>query len=423
MRDRTAPWYRLPTLAPPSDDAPPVIVVGAGLAGAAVARALAERGRRVIVLEAGDGPASGASGNTAGVVKPFVTRDDSPTNVFYRYCYDALQARLADPAFAERCDFQRCGVLQLIERAYPEREDYEVLDAAAASRVAGLPLSSPALWFADGGWLSPARLCAALLDHVLIECRGCTRLTELIKGRRSDVGTGADTGDPSSIGAWRLNVQSGTGATQVLDADQVVLATGDALLQTPYTDCLPIIPARGQISRFTIASQCAENPLRCVVSGRHYALPDGRHVYAGATFERGVTDREVRGIDHDTNRHAIHELLPTLPLAAGDVEGRAGIRATTPDRLPLLGPVPCIDGYVRAYTGLQHGQSAAHFPDPPLHRGLNVIGGLGSRGVVTAVGCGELLADYLCGDSQPMQQWMPLLHPARFCIRGLRRAV
>ncbi len=54
-----------------------VIVIGAGIAGAATARALAIRGWRVQVLEAGDSPASGASGLPVGLVAPHTSPDDS----------------------------------------------------------------------------------------------------------------------------------------------------------------------------------------------------------------------------------------------------------------------------------------------------------------------------------------------------------
>ncbi len=54
-----------------------VIVIGAGIAGAATARALALRGWRVQVLDAGDSPASGASGLPVGLVAPHTSPDDS----------------------------------------------------------------------------------------------------------------------------------------------------------------------------------------------------------------------------------------------------------------------------------------------------------------------------------------------------------
>lgn len=410
----TAPWYRLPEVHPDNGHEP-VVVVGAGLAGAAVARALAERGRQVIVLDTAAAIAGGASGNPAGVVKPFVTRDESPTNDFYRFTHRALLSLLDTPGWADRCGFRRCGVLQLVNAPYPRRPDYQVLDAAAASARAGLRLNSPALWFAEGGWLDPVRLCQALLDHPLIDCRLQVRLSGL---------------QASEDGGWILHLApvhdrpfrspQRCVPDRRLQCRQVVLATGSAMQELPLTENLAITPARGQLSQFALSPDCAT--LKCVVSGRHYALPAENSVFVGATFERDDVGQDVRVADHHSNLQGLRGLLPGLSVGADAVAGRAGIRATTPDRLPLLGPAPDITGYRQVYAGLQHGQSAAHFPPAPLHRGLHVFGGLGSRGINVAVGCGQLLASHLCTGPDSLQAWAPLLHPARFCIRALRRA-
>ena len=54
-----------------------VTIVGAGIAGAGTARALAERGWHVQVLDAGATPAAGASGLPVGVLAPHTSYDDS----------------------------------------------------------------------------------------------------------------------------------------------------------------------------------------------------------------------------------------------------------------------------------------------------------------------------------------------------------
>ncbi|MGC8073660.1 FAD-dependent oxidoreductase, partial [Salmonella enterica] len=53
----------------PSRPARPLIL-GAGIAGAAIAHALAQRGAAPIVIGAGAKPADGASGNPLGLVTP-----------------------------------------------------------------------------------------------------------------------------------------------------------------------------------------------------------------------------------------------------------------------------------------------------------------------------------------------------------------
>ncbi|HBS43097.1 MAG TPA: bifunctional tRNA (5-methylaminomethyl-2-thiouridine)(34)-methyltransferase MnmD/FAD-dependent 5-carboxymethylaminomethyl-2-thiouridine(34) oxidoreductase MnmC, partial [Oceanospirillales bacterium] len=79
------PWLNLPPLLPPGSD---VVVVGAGLAGCSTARALAERGIRVTLLD-GEGIASGASGNPQGGLYIKLAADDSAQHSgFYRQAYE-----------------------------------------------------------------------------------------------------------------------------------------------------------------------------------------------------------------------------------------------------------------------------------------------------------------------------------------------
>ena len=54
------------------------LVIGAGLAGAAVAAALCQRGWRITLLDAAPGPAQAASALPVGVLSPHLTRQPTP---------------------------------------------------------------------------------------------------------------------------------------------------------------------------------------------------------------------------------------------------------------------------------------------------------------------------------------------------------
>jgi tRNA 5-methylaminomethyl-2-thiouridine biosynthesis bifunctional protein len=70
-----------------------------------------------------------------------------------------------------------------------------------------------------------------------------------------------------------------------------------------------------------------------------------------------------------------------------DLSGRAGIRAATADRMPLAGA---------------------------LGEGLYVLGGLGSRGFVTAPLLGEHIAAQVCGAPSPLPaEASRIVHPLR----------
>jgi len=62
----------------------------------------------------------------------------------------------------------------------------------------------------------------------------------------------------------------------------------------------------------------------------------------------------------------------------------------------------------------------AAYPCLPVHAGVFVLGGLGSRGIVTAPFAAHLLSDYMLG-GRLIDQWAHLINPARFQIRQLKR--
>ena len=87
------------------------LVIGAGLAGSAVARSLAERGMCVTVIEKHQEPAQETSGNPAGIFMPVLEAASSPREAFY---LDALQLLLNKlEAAGEAIQYERTGILHL----------------------------------------------------------------------------------------------------------------------------------------------------------------------------------------------------------------------------------------------------------------------------------------------------------------------
>ncbi|MBX3638860.1 MAG: tRNA (5-methylaminomethyl-2-thiouridine)(34)-methyltransferase MnmD, partial [Rubrivivax sp.] len=164
-RARFAPRFRAEAPPAPPRDA---IVVGAGLAGAAVGRALLREGVAVSVLERNAAPAAEASGNPGGLFHGTVHPDDGPYARLFRAA--ALHAaQVYRDAVAAGVPGAVDGLLRLDTRAggvdamrtllaaggLPAAY-VDALDADDASRRAGVALAAPAWWYPDGGWLSPA---------------------------------------------------------------------------------------------------------------------------------------------------------------------------------------------------------------------------------------------------------------------------
>ncbi len=421
----SARWFALPEPAhsahSSNNSSTPVVVVGAGLAGAHCAYELAQRNIKVLLIDAGQSIANGASGNDAGIVKPYVTRDPSHINQFYQSAFNFLLHRFEQyPALAQAAQFNQCGVLQLVEHAYPTNANYESCTAADASKLAGINLTSHAIHFANAGWLNPASLCNALLVH-----------------KNIDVQLGVNVKNVEKINSrWCLsivNINATTGsqrATEQLECDTLILANGEQLNRFSQTSDLALTAARGQTNRFAVPGK---QKLKKVINGKHYVIPTQNSVVVGASFIRDDETKQLTDADHDHNVQGALSLVPELSFTQIATSGFCATRATTLDRLPIVGPVPDFARYRSDYALIKNGLPQERFPLPSYHRGLYAIGGFGSRGIVSAPYCANLLVDYLHpsplqeasemgSDDSHLSQWSSLLHPARFVIRELKRA-
>jgi len=155
-----------------------VTVIGSGIAGAGTARALAERGWQVTVLEAGDEPASGASGLPVGVVAPHTSHDDSVVSRLSRAGLRLMEQTMRT-LLLEGVDWGCTGVR---ERRLPGKTRrggvplswlHEHAHAARDwTHKAPQPAPDDAYWHPRGAWLRPKQLIHALLKHPNIRWQG-----------------------------------------------------------------------------------------------------------------------------------------------------------------------------------------------------------------------------------------------------------
>jgi tRNA 5-methylaminomethyl-2-thiouridine biosynthesis bifunctional protein len=374
-------------------------VVGGGVAGCQIAHSLALRGWNVTLLERHARLATEASGNRAGVLTPKMTAEPGWGETFYRQAFSyALQQIRGLEAAGHNIEWAQCGALQLAhepreaarQQALRERglppDFIQILDAQAASEIAGIPLATGASYFPQAGWLNPASLCAALVAHPNIETRTLTT------------------------------------AAQPLPDEITIIASGREADQWAQTACLPMMPVMGQTTRASASTFSAQ--LKTTLGHEGYLTPavEGQHIF-GATFARKVREAVLDEGADTTNFQQLSEYLPELAHSLGKVESsHAAVRMTTPDRYPIVGPVPDAEFFQQAYAGLRHGKLKQAYPPARYQPGLFISAGYGSRGLATSGLCAELLAALITGEALPMQETLyHNLHPARFLVRQIRR--
>ncbi len=383
------------------------VILGAGIAGCALAERLALRGWSVTLVDRHPHPAGEASGNLAGIVRPQLTRDDSLAARLSRACF--LHARRAWTALDAAGHAPRRGLDGVLQIARDEAEEarmqeiparfgfpaefIQYLDRESTSQVLGNACAAGGWLFPGGGWANPPSLCRAWLAAA----------GERVETRFGREAAGIERHD----GDWQ--VWDATG--EIIAAAPVLILAGGAWMGKLLPD-LALAPVRGQVSHIP-AGQLPPLPLPACCDGYLTPAVDGIHCL-GASYAYDEGD-ELREEESASNLLRLRRILPAsrTDLSPRELEGRVGFRAATPDRLPLIGPLPDTE------APLPHD---LQLKDIPRHPGLYGLLGLGSRGLVWAALGAEILASRIEGDPSPVETDLTAaIDPARFLLRTHRR--
>lgn len=361
---------------------PDVLVVGAGVVGAAVAWVLARDGHSVQVVD----ESFAAGGTTAAGMGHIVVMDDSDAQfaltAWSRQLLDALEAEL--PASVE---LDRCGTLWIarteaeLDAARAKREYYtnrgvdaELLDArqlreaepALAGEYAG------ALRVPGDSVVYPPGLAGWMLERA-VSC-----------GARVRTGTRIDAIDADG---------ARSGGTR-LPAGMVVNVAGAAAAR--LTPGLALVPRKGHLA---ITDR---HPGICNHQLVELGYLASAHTMSGESVAFNLqprktgqvligSSRELVGWDPSINRSILRRMLeravafvPSLALASV-IRVWTGFRPTTPDKLPLIG---AWDETRRTWLATGH-------------EGL---------GITMALGTAHLIADLIAGRQ-------PALDPTPFAPR------
>ncbi|HEY2051578.1 MAG TPA: tRNA (5-methylaminomethyl-2-thiouridine)(34)-methyltransferase MnmD [Caulobacteraceae bacterium] len=348
-----------------------IAVVGAGIAGVSISRALAAQNIEPILIDARRPAASAVPAALAaprldaglGRIAALFAQAAARATDLYGEIAGAVLAR---------------GVLQL--RVGPK-------DASRFGAIAGSDLFEP-------GWLD--LLCADKASErvgepcgLALDMRGAVTVDTArvlaawaplaIEGEVSRI-------EPAGSG-WRLKDAEGR---TLCEADAVCVAAGAAT--TDLLEDIELTMVRGQA---TLASGVSTPAL----SFGGYATPMPGGVLFGATHDRSDRDLGERPDDDRRNLLSVTSVLPALGerLARATLRSWTGLRAATSDYLPLAGALPGRDG-------------------------LFVLAGLGSRGFCLAPLLGEHVAALAAGLPSPLPAPLAaLLDPGRFAARRNRR--
>ncbi len=324
-----------------------MVVVGAGVVGCAVAYELARRGATVRIVD--DRPAGmGATQASAGILAPYVeAREGSPLLELAARSLDLFDAFHAGVSEASgiAVPYRRSGLLSVALQDDTARGFDRAAGLLAARGVAASILDRRAVCDAEPRLTAEARAGLLIPSYGFVAAADFTRALGVAAERSG--ATFVATGRVRSLSAGTAGLRIET-ARDVISARHVVLAAGSWAGQIQVVGAptpVPVTPVRGQLLHLSWDGP----PLRRVIWGeRCYLVPwDDGTLLVGATVEHV-------GFDERTTTAGVSELIDAACAlvphgwTAALKSARAGLRPSTPDGLPVIGPSRALPGLVYA---------------------------------------------------------------------------
>ena len=383
-----------------------VAVVGAGIAGVSCAERLATRGFAVTLFERHPDIAHETSGNRQAVMLPVLAVDETRLARLNRVAFLYVLRQLDTLAAAGHpVEWAQCGVFQIARDADHARKQAAIvrdqqlpadfvqfIDATRATEIVGTRVAGDGWWFPAAGWLSPLSLARALLAVTDIDCRFGTELASI----------------EQTAAGWCLRDVQGQA---LWEGKTVVLAHAHGIRTLPQAEHLPLRCFRGQVTHLP-APQLDGLPRSVVCREGYLAPPYQGYAGLGATFQRSH-ETVVTAADNVSNLSRLSSMLPAWadrfdPAALG---GRVGLRPVSPDKLPMVGPLPLAECAPRPLAHVEW----------PRWPGLHIATGYGARGFVWAPLMAELLACQIANEPLPIEMELAAaVDPARFAWKGMR---
>ena len=328
-----------------------VSVVGAGLSGCAIAESFVRRGAEVSLYESRPGLAMAASGNQFGVVLPYPSRARDIPQRYYTASFLYLNSLLkrfgptTTGVLFQPLKDRKGGFYTDYSRYEYPKEFAQIVSASESSKLAGINLNKPSLYFPSGGAVNFPDFCRSLTKQV------------------------------NNI---YLNTKVASISELAEQFDITVLASGSDFELLPKHIQSFVYPLKGETG--VVSATAESQKLKIPICDTGYLCPsfNGGHL-VGSTYERGVSDESLSENGEFELGKVFNSFFPEV--SAKFVSRRAGIRVASKDRMPIIGEVQ------NETRGLRVLVSTAH----------------GSRGGVTAFLAAELLVARIYGEPEPME--------------------
>jgi glycine/D-amino acid oxidase-like deaminating enzyme len=345
-----------------------IIVLGGGLAGLSLAKELIDRNLKVCLIDP-KGISSGASGHPIGLAN-YATGRYAKLSWEAENCLQSLIKNLDEVQNRSPVRFwKQNGVLRpaldediatktrenFLETEWPDSATAEWLDASSLKELnPHIPSEFGGLWANKGCTVITPLYLQSLRDLLL--SKGLVLIEKEYELHRND--------------AVHLKTHSGDEIQSALIAD----CTGHQELPGDIKPKLKLHPVKGELLLFRRNEAI---PFEHSLSALGYiGQMDQKYFAVGSTYEHHFEDEKTTEKGREKLIAKMKRVVPMLLEGAEIVEHWSGVRASTPNRLPIAGKHPVYDKYF-------------------------ALKGLGSKGLLYSAHASKLLADHIT-DSLPL---------------------
>ena len=397
-------WYKRPKQ---FENDKTIAIIGAGISGACCAYSLAKRGYKVKVYEGNSRLGDNASGIYQTILYGnFFTDNDLELQLStagYKFSHNLITSLLKE-------DFDQCGIIQKINLKkgidyYKERiSDYPDNFAKLINNNQICQLSKvnidllEAVFFPYGLWVNLTKLINKLFNHSNIEVIINCEISSIEKVNN----------------LWKVaNNQYADYFSSVVFCCSYNLNNFNILKNYNY------YITRGQITKIN-----QKIDLKTIVCLNSSITPNYQNYYTvGSTINRNIFNPENSIEDNKQNLLPFKNLLfdNDISIDSNKISSEVQFRAHSVDYFPIVGPVCEYYKFIDTYKDLNDNFKININKECPYLPGIFVSSLFGTKGVLFAPICGEIIADYI--DQSPFcasEKIINKIHPNRLYINKLK---
>lgn len=378
-----------------------VTILGAGIAGLCLAKHFKQLGYHITVIEQNSKPMKQASGNELAMVMPMLTAENAPESQFYIRAFEAAKR------FYTAQEFHQIGVLQHLTDTKKQQWAQTISNLDLPESLVNCnDIKNHSILYPTAGYVDTEKVADRLAKNV----------DQWHHLPINDI-------QQSDNGHWVLKSNK---FNSKIEAELLIIANGIQAQQLFPAMELSMIGKHGMTSVIKSTQHTPSN----IQLADGYIIPElsKNRMVCGATFDHLSQTQWYQPAelhqDHWQRNSQLwqkHEIYDDLK-SANVTGAHAAIRATTPDHLPLCGPMVKQSQFKQDYQDLHHGRHWQQYPTAAVYDNLYTLNGLGSRGFTSAPLLAHYLSAMISGEPLPLEHDLcKIIHPNRFLYRSCKK--